>query len=260
MPCPKLHPAAKSVNAGDTMLKTIGTDWDTRPRTMKKVGDFWVPDEDMQLHWFRLWKAGKQRRKTIQRFAEGNAYKTEDIAIALSHVSGHRVAIDGGAHVGAYTRAMADHFDTIYAFEPTTETFRALDRNLRDWGLADRVHARQAALSDHHEKVRLSRSPWQRSISRRIVGPGDIPAILIDDLELATLDFIKLDVEGYELKALRGAESTLKRCHPMVMFEDKEKYDQANLHETHDYLASLGARLIARLGKRQNDCLYAFRA
>ena len=225
---------------------------------MKQVGEFWVPDEDMRYHWFRLWKAGKQRQKTIQRFADGNAYKTEDIAIALSHVQGNRVAIDGGAHVGAYTRAMAGHFETIYAFEPTPDTFAALTRNLQDWGLADRVHARQVALSDRHENVRLSLSPWQRSISRRIVGPGDIPTILIDDLELAVLDFIKLDVEGYELRALRGAEATLKRCRPVVMFEDKEKYGEENIRLAHEYIQALGAHLIARLGRRQNDCLYGF--
>ena len=202
--------------------------------------------------------AAKQRQKTIQRFAEGNAYKAEEIAVALSYVHGHRVAIDGGAHVGAYSRAMARHFDTIYAFEPTPETFQALARNIREWGLAERVHVRQAALSDRNERVRLSCPPGRRSISRRIVGPGDIPAIRIDDLQLEVLDFIKLDVEGYELRALQGAEATLVRCRPLVMFEDKEKYDQANLHQTHDYIQSLGARLVTRLGERQNDCLYAF--
>ena len=54
----------------------------TPVRSMQKVGDFWVPDEDMRFHWFRLWKATKQRKKTIKRFAEGNAYKTEDIAVS----------------------------------------------------------------------------------------------------------------------------------------------------------------------------------
>ena len=225
---------------------------------MQKVGEFWVPDEDMRLHWFRLWKAAKQRKKTIKRFADGNAYKAEDIATALTQVPGHRVAVDGGAHVGAYTRAMADHFQTIYAFEPTPDTFAALDQNVRDWGLADRVHVRQAALSDRHEKVRLGLSPWQRSISRRIVGPGDIPTVMIDDLELDELDFIKLDVEGYELRALMGAEATLKRCRPVVMFEDKEKYGEQNIRRAHEYIQSLGAHLIARVGRRQNDCLYGF--
>ena len=129
---------------------------------------------------------------------------------------------------------------------------------MQDWGLTDRVHARQVALSDRHENVRLSLSPWQRSISRRIVGPGDIPTILIDDLDLAVLDFIKLDVEGYELRALRGAEATLKRCRPVVMFEDKEKYGEQNIRLAHEYIQSLGAHLIARLGRRQNDCLYGF--
>jgi FkbM family methyltransferase len=225
---------------------------------MKKVGEFWVPDEDMRFHWFRLWKAAKQRRKTVKRFAAGNAYKSDDIALALARVPGHRVAIDGGAHVGAYTRAMAEHFEQIYAFEPTPDTYAALVKNVQEWGLADRVDVRQQALSDCHERVRLTLSPGQRSISRRIVGPGNIPTVLIDDLDLDVLDFVKLDVEGYELRALRGAEATLKRCRPVVMFEDKEKYGADNIRAAHAYMRSLGAELIARLGRRQNDCLYGF--
>ncbi len=80
----------------------------------------------------------------------------------------------------------------------------------------------------------------------------------IDDLELAELDFIKLDVEGYEYQALKGAEQTLKRCRPMVMFEDKGKGDDPQLKRAHDYILSLGAHLVAKLGRRQNDWLYGF--
>ena len=225
---------------------------------MKKVGDFWLPDEDLRYHWHRLWKAGKRRRKTIQRYADGKGPKYDDIVAALQHVPGHTAAIDGGAHVGAYTRAMAQHFQAIYAFEPAPETFGALKRNLEDWGLADRVHIYEAAISDRHEKVSVDLPRGRRSLSRQISGPGDIPTMRIDDLELAELDFIKLDVEGYEYQALRGAEETLKRCRPRVMFEDKGKGDDPKLKLAHEYLQGLGAQLVARLGRRQNDWLYGF--
>ncbi len=225
---------------------------------MKKVGDFWLPDEDLRYHWHRLWKAGKRRRKTIERYANGKGPKHDDIVAALAHVPGHGTALDGGAHVGAYTRVMAQHFETVHAFEPAPDTFAALQRNLEDWGLADRVHAYAAALSDRHEKVSVDLPRGRRSLSRQISGPGDIPTMRIDDLELRQLDFIKLDVEGHEHRALLGGAETLARCRPMVMFEDKGKGDDPNLRQAHDYIQSLGARLVAKLGRRQNDWLYGF--
>mgnify|MGYP000446989654 CR=1 FL=1 len=71
---------------------------------MKKVGDFWVPDIDLR-RWAR-W--GKMRRKTLEYYGEGSGAKTDDIRAALSRFEGGRVALDGGAHVGAYTRIMLE--------------------------------------------------------------------------------------------------------------------------------------------------------
>ena len=42
----------------------------------------------------------------------------------------------------------------------------------------------------------------------------------IDDLDLYACDLICLDVEGYELAALKGANATLADFQPVVLFED----------------------------------------
>jgi FkbM family methyltransferase len=225
---------------------------------VQKVGDFWIPDEDMRYDWHRLWKAGKRRRKSRQRYADGKGPKYDDIQEALTHIPGTEVAVDGGANVGAYSRAMAQHFKKVHAFEPAPDTFAALSRNLEDWGLTDRVSAYHAAISDRHENVSVDLPRGSRSVSRRITGPGDIPTMMIDDLKLELVDFIKLDLEGYEYRALLGAAGTLERCRPIVMFEDKGKGEDAELKRAHDYLLSLGARLITKIGRQQFDWLYGF--
>ena len=223
---------------------------------MKKIGDFWLPDIDLR----RLSNWGKTRRKTLEYYGEGRGPKTEDLIEALALFEGGRVAIDGGANVGAYTRILMDRFETVFAFEPAPDTFEALSRNIQDWGFADRVNLNQFALSDREEKVRLRGKFGHRSLSRRITGQGDIPTIRIDDLDLPGLDFIKLDVEGYEVRALHGARETLLRYRPYVLFEDKphkaELYGEAR--EAHTFLESLGATLIACVGKNQFDWMYGF--
>jgi len=224
---------------------------------MKKVGDFWVPDIDL-----RRWaKWGKMRRKTLEYYGQGAGAKIDDIREALSVIGRGRVAIDGGANVGAYTRVILDQFDIVHAFEPAPDTFEALKRNIHDWGFKDRVHLYQAALSDKEDMVRLQGKFGHRSVTRRIVGKGDIRAMPIDSLDLQELDFLKLDLEGYEYRALLGARETLIRTRPYVLFEDKEHKAQlyGDVEGAHEYLKSLGARLVATVGKNKFDWLYGFR-
>ena len=222
---------------------------------MKKVGDFWLPDIDLQF-WRRF---GKARRKTIERFTVGGP-KLQDLEEVLSLLPKGRIAIDGGANVGAYARLLASHFDIVHAFEPSPDTFEALRRNIEDWGLSHRVITHEEALSDSADKVALGLKRGGRSVSRRISGPGNLPAITIDALELRNVDLIKLDIEGYEFRALTGARATLQRCQPAVMFEDKPgKRDITFIErDPHRYLKNLGARQVGKFGQGQFDWLYVF--
>jgi hypothetical protein len=80
----------------------------------------------------------------------------------------------------------------------------------------------------------------------RVAGEGDIPLERLDTFKLEDVDFIKLDCEGYELFALRGAEETLKRCRPCVIVEQKpgrgQRFGLAERGAV-DYLQRLGAKL-----------------
>ena len=59
----------------------------------------------------------------------------------------------------------------------------------------------------------------------------------LDDLELRPF-FIKLDVQGYELPALKGAEQTLGACKPVLLIESPE-------NEIQDYLLQFGYKKYA---------------
>jgi hypothetical protein len=52
-------------------------------------------------------------------------------------------------------------------------------------------------------------------------GRGAIPTLEVDDFKLSDVDLIMLDIEGSEFRALRGAEATIRRCRPLIVFEDK---------------------------------------
>jgi FkbM family methyltransferase len=219
---------------------------------MQKIGSFWVPDLDLE-RW-------RNRRKAKRLYGgDGSGPKIADLEEALRYVRRWTVAIDGGANVGAYSRVMMQRFDRVLAFEPAPDTYAALARNLEEWG-ASNVEPRQQALSDRAESVRLAAPPRRRSLSRAVVGVGDIPAVRIDELGLPDLAFLKLDLEGYESRALGGAVEALRRFRPLVMFEDKQTTGGRAYHPggAHDLLRSLGARLVARIGRRQEDWIYGF--
>ena len=219
---------------------------------MKRFGDFWIPDVDARLNWHWL----KSRRL----YTRGRGPKIEDLEQALSYCKRWTVALDGGANVGAYSRILMDHFERVHAFEPAPDTYACLERNMDEWGAGERVKLYENALSDREESVGLRPKPSGRSPSRRVVPGGDIETLRIDDLGLSDLAFLKLDVEGYEERALRGAERTLREFRPLVMFEDKPKKTAhfGDVKGAHSYLQSLGMKPLACIGPKQIDWLYHF--
>lgn len=74
----------------------------------------------------------------------------------------------------------------------------------------------------------------------------------LDGYGITDLDFLKLDVEGGECAALRGAEKTLRRCKPVVVIEEKHDPEM----RASAYLESLGMR---RVFRKKNDHLFIWR-
>ena len=46
-----------------------------------------------------------------------------------------------------------------------------------------------------------------------------VPMAIIDSFNLKNVTFIKYDIEGYELKALKGSEQTIKKYNPVIVIE-----------------------------------------
>ena len=200
---------------------------------IKQVGGVWLPKHEQHLvEWMRKMNQIKDGKLT---------YQKDKRDLALSYVKNWRTAVDVGGHCGLWSMWMAPLFERLYAFEPV-----ALHRDcfaLNVAGLNVSLHAcalgAEKGSISMHTSVGSSGDSW-------ISGAGDIPMVTLDSLELQDVDFMKLDCEGGELHALWGAEETLKRCHPVVIVEQKPGHAQKyGLPETGavDYLQSLGAIL-----------------
>lgn len=173
----------------------------------------------------RGWAFPDADRFMVTELAMDGTYQISHLEAALAHVTQFGSAIDGGAHVGTWSRVMAARFRHVLAIEPSADTFDCLTWNLGQAGIAN-VQCVQAALGDGPGHVSMALDPpnaARANTGARFVRPGGpIPVITIDSLALTEVGFLKLDVEGSEPAALRGAAETLHRCRPIVLFENKK--------------------------------------
>lgn len=129
--------------------------------------------------------------------------------------------LDIGANIGLYALAfsrLAGPTGQVYAFEPAPDLFAALD-DARRLNHAANLRTFACGLGDRDATLCLRRSFFNSGDNRLGEGgdfPGDgagVPIRRGDDLvsDAPSVDFIKIDVQGWELHALRGLGETIAR-------------------------------------------------
>lgn len=215
---------------------------------MKQIEGYWLPDIDQHFE--------KELRRT------GN-YQLHHLETALEYVKDFGTAVDGGAHVGLWTVEMAKRFKRVIAFEPAQDCYACLHKNTVGF---PNVMVFDLALGDaFHTGLMLSDDPKRtgNTGSRYIGGPkpahlDPFSMVMLDQQGLLALDFLKLDLEGYEYYALRGATSTILKHRPVVLLEEKDfgrRYELAT-GAARNLLESWGAEEVAQIG---SDHVFVFR-
>jgi FkbM family methyltransferase len=140
-----------------------------------------------------------------------------------------------------------------YSFEPIPEHLDMLRRSIELNGLQDRVTVHPFALSSRNGTETIHASGSGSSLVKEFTDadarPEQIETRTLDSLDLPGADFVKIDIEGHELEALRGAAEKLKRYRPFLFVEIAYTLrnlgrDFTNRHfaETFELLASMGYR------------------
>lgn len=128
------------------------------------------------------------------------------------------VAVDAGANIGIYSQFLSrcvGSTGVVHSFEPSAENFRRLQSATRK--LAN-VRVSQAAVGEHTGKATLYLSDKLNVDHRTYITEGDsrhavpIDIVALDDYFKPgqRVDLIKMDIQGYELHALRGAKRVLQ--------------------------------------------------
>jgi len=175
-----------------------------------------------------------------------------NLEAALDICTKFGTAIDGGAHVGSWTMRLSEVFDTVLAFEPVKENYDCLIENTKN---LKNVHRYNKALGDTERRMAIT--PAENSGAGYLQEGNEFDLISIDSLGLDELDFLKLDIEGYEPHAIIGALETIQKFKPVVLVEQKKLTARYGI--AHDLggsiLESLGYKLLKKV---RNDYIYKF--
>lgn len=155
--------------------------------------------------------------------------------------------LDIGANIGNHSLYFSDYFFKCISFEPNPRTFSLLELNSR---LVDNVIPVNIGLSDEKGTAPLYTSfrniggaslsdEWNATVDRVC----DIKLDRVDDIldKDEKIGFIKMDVEGHEWFALKGAENVIRDNKPIIIFEyspavDSDENSVINLLNEYGYL------------------------
>lgn len=152
--------------------------------------------------------------------------ETYDVALGLEG----NVAVDIGAHYGAYALRLAKNFRHVYAFEPDPDTFQLLRENIRDNKIQNITAERKAVSDSSGMKTFRTSSKFLTAGTLESShydwlghdGAFEVEAVSLDEYferGIGKIDFVKIDVENHELSVLNGMTKMVKKHHPIMSVE-----------------------------------------
>ncbi len=202
---------------------------------MIKRGKFWFPEDDNHFN--------------------GDNYQVHHRRLSLSHCDNFNTAIDVGAHVGTWAVDLQEFFEKVYAFEPVREHIECLEKNV-DTSIVEIFPYALGADSGH---AYLSYLKDGNSGTSGITDEGKYKTELftLDSFQFTNIDYIKVDVEGYELQFLKGAAETIKENRPIINIEVKDTCERFGYSQQDilTYLEELGMKAV---GKTVDDWVWKY--
>ena len=212
---------------------------------MQCADGIWLPDSEAHLV--------KMIRQAPQVNGKGT-YQYSKLQAALEIVRRRRCAIDVGMHVGLWSMHLAREFEWVVGFEPVAEHIECLHHNMVGFGNWEVHHC---ALGSRTGSVGMHQYPGSSGSTQVDNGGQGTVMHRLDDFTFDAVDFLKIDVEGYEFDVLQGAYQTIMRHKPVVVVEQKPMKNPIKVtygrqqYQARDLLQSWGAK---QLFEMNGDC------
>ena len=183
-------------------------------------------------------------------YEEGEMFIVKNLLSKINKSNIQNTFIDIGANIGNHSVYFSDIFSEIHAFEPNPIIYKILNANAE---LNNKIKTYNVGLGDKENKEILKinagnlgashiRKYYTRSLPR--FQSSQAIEIKINKLDnyidlFRNLSFIKLDIEGMEFLALKGAEKVIMKFKPVIQFEllqqDKTNPEIVNFLKKYNY-------------------------
>ncbi|MCK9292876.1 MAG: FkbM family methyltransferase [archaeon] len=162
----------------------------------------------------------------------------------------HKNILDCGAFVGDSALIFEKlKPKKIYSFEPDTKNYLKLIETIKLNNLNPLITPIKKGLGDKNKNVYLENALDSSYIKKNNLKTKDsekIEITTIDNFIQDNVGLIKMDIEGYELEAIKGAEKTIKKNRPVLLiclyhtgkdfFEIPKLINKWNLNYTYRFL------------------------
>lgn len=182
-----------------------------------------------------------------RRISRGLAHQEPETELIALLADKSKAFLDIGANVGVYSFLALDHFSHVHAVEANPDLARDLRRLLGKGGTVFEVaasdHAAQLEFSipvaggaDIHTRGSLESAANQGLQTRTI----KVSAMPIDSLRMGPIALVKIDVEGHEIQAVKGARETIAKHRPVLVIECEERHSADAVGRLTEWFGTLG--------------------
>jgi FkbM family methyltransferase len=167
-------------------------------------------------------------------------YEPELVSTLERHVSEGMTVLDVGANHGYFTLLFSQLVGPrgkVYAFEPEPVNYQLLEKTIAANGLSN-VEAVKLAVSSRSgveklflEDAYLGTHSMEKKDSDNYI---EVNLTSVDEFarerRLPSVDFVKIDIEGHEVEALKGMAETMRRWKPSIVceFQDQRLLSQGS--------------------------------
>jgi FkbM family methyltransferase len=176
-----------------------------------------------------------------------------EIDLLHQHIGKGNHVLDIGANIGFYANILSDIVGkngSVHCFEPDITNFKHLQKRVQS---LSNVIINEKAVGAKTEKIKIYTSK-ELNVDHRTYKPEvyddeiEIEAISIDDYVLLNnikkIDLIKIDIQGFEMQAIKGMEKTLNSNPNIKIISEFWPYGLraagSSLSEYFNYLVALG--------------------
>ena len=156
-----------------------------------------------------------------------------------------KLCLDVGANIGNHSLFFSTIFDQVVSFEPLLKTYKILEINSL---LVDNIKTFNFGISDEDKQMPAAVSEGNLGATKLVDSSEDFDETLnlkkldsfLEEKKIHEVSYIKYDIEGHEIFALRGSEQVIKNSSPIISLELEMTKHYENCLEAIDYLKVCG--------------------